>query len=331
LADILPNLPRYIGVDASLLDVLKMTLYYFPQCIAYATPISLLFAVSYALGNLYAKNELVAIFNSGVSIRSFVLPLAAVGILLSIASFFFQDRVVIESTRLKNAVYQKVFKLSKNRSNANVIVQADEGRAVYQAYYYNDDDKSLQNLTVVLRDAEGRFLMKVQAEKAVWEDSAWTFSKARLFRWSANGEDLTEDFLASYRDPGLNEDPGAFRRAGKGIEEMRAREAKAYLEQRTKAGFPSAGEYADYYRRFAFSLTPFIVILLSSSLGGRFRKNILLASLVSSLLFSVVYYVTQMMTMLFAKLGYLPPALGAWIPFAAFSILGAFLAMKART
>ena len=79
-----------------------------------------------------------------------------------------------------------------------------------------------------------------------------------------------------------------------------------------KAGLPFREQLTEYYRRFSFALTPFIVSIVSSALGGRFKKNILLMSLVVSLVISVGYYVLQMVSVLFAKLGYISPLVGAW-------------------
>jgi lipopolysaccharide export system permease protein len=72
-------------------------------------------------------------------------------------------------------------------------------------------------------------------------------------------------------------------------------------------------------------------MILSVSMGGRFRKNILLMSLLASLSTAVVFYVTEMITMMMAKLGYIPPIIGAWFPVFTFIIVGLFLLKSART
>jgi lipopolysaccharide export system permease protein len=66
-------------------------------------------------------------------------------------------------------------------------------------------------------------------------------------------------------------------------------------------------------------------------MGGRFKKNILLMSLLSSLGSAVVFYVTEMITMMMAKLGYIPPIVGAWFPVVLFVAVGVFLLRSAKT
>jgi lipopolysaccharide export system permease protein len=74
-----------------------------------------------------------------------------------------------------------------------------------------------------------------------------------------------------------------------------------------------------------------MVAFISSAVGGRFRKNILLMSLLTSLVFSVVYYVTQMVSVIFAKLGLIPPLAGAWGAFLLFAFATFWLFRYART
>jgi len=98
-----------------------------------------------------------------------------------------------------------------------------------------------------------------------------------------------------------------------------------------KAGLPYSEQLSNYYRRFSFPLTIFIVLFFSISLGGRFRKNIMLMSLLLSLSIAVLYYVLQMVTLLFAKWEYISPLAGAWFPVLLFIFASSVLLRYART
>jgi lipopolysaccharide export system permease protein len=78
-------------------------------------------------------------------------------------------------------------------------------------------------------------------------------------------------------------------------------------------------------------MTPFIVVLISSALGGRFRRNILLMSLLISLVTAVVYYVTGMVSGILAGDGLIPPTIGAWSGVVLFSAIGVILFRTAKT
>jgi lipopolysaccharide export system permease protein len=103
------------------------------------------------------------------------------------------------------------------------------------------------------------------------------------------------------------------------------------VEDLRAAGLPFVEALADFHHRFSFATTSLIVMILSISMGGRFKKNILLMSLLASLSSAVVFYVIFMITMMMAKMGYIPPMIGAWFPVAIFIGLGLLLLKWAKT
>jgi lipopolysaccharide export system permease protein len=331
IMELLPNIAKFINSDARLIDVSKMMLFYLPKCVSYALPIAILFAVSFSLGSMYAKNELIAVLNSGISLYSFTIPLVAIGILLSFSSFFFEDRVVIDSFRIKNETYRKIMKQSVSANNNEITVMSHNGDIVYQVAFYNAAEKSLQGIVVVERDAAGAFVSRINAERAVWENEAWTFQRVRRYYWKPDKSSVTDAYLPAYQQPNLDEEPDTFSKSRMSIEEMKIPDAKKYIAQLKRAGFPYNGEEAEYYKRFAFALTPLIVILISITMGGRFKKNILLMSGLASLFIATAYYILQMITMIFAKLGYMNPLAGAWLPFLIFFSCSLFLYRHAKT
>jgi lipopolysaccharide export system permease protein len=54
-------------------------------------------------------------------------------------------------------------------------------------------------------------------------------------------------------------------------------------------------------------------------------------SLLASLVAAVVFYVMEMISMMMARLGYIPPLIGAWFPVLTFVVIGALLLRSAKT
>jgi lipopolysaccharide export system permease protein len=97
------------------------------------------------------------------------------------------------------------------------------------------------------------------------------------------------------------------------------------------AGLPFIGALAEYYHRFSFSTVSLVIMILSISMGGRFRKNVLLMSLLTSLGSAVVFYVSEMISMMMAQLGYISPFVGAWFPVLVFIVVGVLMLRHAKT
>jgi lipopolysaccharide export system permease protein len=331
LIDVFGNIWRYFAHDVSMRQVATIALLYVPKCVSFALPVSFLFAISYTLGLFYANNELFAIFCSGVSLYRLILPFIALGVLLSVGGFLFEDQVVISTFQMKNNEFARAVKQVTSLSQSNVIVTSPDQRVAYVADYYNDAQKRLNSLTVVIRDERMALVSRIDAQSAEWKDGRWLMRGCRIFTWDPGRQILSDEQKEEYASPLIEEPPETFRRMARKVDEMDRAESRRYVEMIRKAGLDNREVLTDYYRKFSFACTPLIVAFLASSLGGAFKKNILLMSLLSALVLSVVFYVAQMVTAIFAKNGILQPLTGAWAPFALFLVLGFMLFRTART
>ncbi|MCK5251083.1 MAG: LptF/LptG family permease, partial [Spirochaetaceae bacterium] len=73
LADIFTNLWRYLNRDVPFSQAILVSFLYGPKALIFALPIGSMFAAAFALGNLGARNELIAVFGSGVPLIRFVM------------------------------------------------------------------------------------------------------------------------------------------------------------------------------------------------------------------------------------------------------------------
>jgi lipopolysaccharide export system permease protein len=327
LIDLFANLWKYLSYDAPLSAIGMVMLLYIPKCISYALPISLLFSVAYAFGDLYSKNELTIIFTSGIPLWNAALPVLIIGLCLSVASFFFEDTVVLPTLKAKKALSRTLLHQQATGSNSDVVVKTEEGRLVYVVDFYNDEEQSLNGLIIIERNPEGDLISIIRSRKALWNGSEWSLENPLMYHWNGDA------FVASVMGESMHfvEKPDTFRRSAIDVEELPASQAQLYIQDLRRAGLPIISALTDLYKRYAFALTPLIVILLSLSLGGFFKKNVLLMSLLASLISAVIYYVAQMIFTMLAKLSYIPPFAGAWAPVFIFILIGIIMIRFART
>jgi lipopolysaccharide export system permease protein len=331
LIDVFSSIWRYFAHDVTLAEVARIALLYLPKCVSFSLPVAFLFAIASTLGSLYAGNELFAIFGSGVSLYRLVTPFLALGVLLSVAGFFFEDAVVIPSFRQKTEAYARAVKLVTSLSQSNVTVTSPDQRVVYQADYYNDAQKRLTGLTVVIRGPDMRLESRVDAASAEWTGTLWQLRDCRVFTWDPAAKLLLDEKAAAWQSPQVAEPPDTFKKLARSVEEMEAAESRRYVAAIRRAGLPYRAALTSHYRKFSFACTPLIVAFIASSLGSTFRKNVLLMSLLSALVISVAFYVVQMVAAILSKNGYIPPLAGAWTPFTLFLVLGFMLFRSART
>ena len=327
LIDLFANLVRYLNYEVPFLQIMKISLFYLPKSFSYALPISLLFASAYTLGDLYARNELTSIFSSGIPFWRFSLPLVFIGLLASFFSFFFDDLVVIPTLRAKNELSRHYLYQISAENTSDIVIKARQGQLIYSVDYFDISEQILNGLSIVEQNQNGEFISLIRAPRATWNGEYWEFSDPLIYQWEDSvlrAHELPE--TTAYR-----ESPDTFRRNAVKVEELAARDAGLLVKDLRIAGMPFIAALAEYYHRFSFSTVSLVVMVLSITMGGRFRKNILLMSLLASLSAAVIFYVMEMITMMMAKLGYIHPLVGAWFPVLVFIVIGLALLQSAKT
>ncbi len=294
LLDLLMNIWSYISSETSVLQVLYIELLYIPKTIFFAVPLSILFATSYSLSDLYAKNELTSIFASGVSLLRFTTPLLVFAFISSIGLFYFDDRVVVPSYANKIKYENIALRKNLSKNNDRIVLLAESGKVVYKADFYDDKSKKLFGLFVVRRDDNFALKKILHADSAIWKEDHWQLNAFTVY------EAVDDGFITSSDASGLEikEPPETFQSNVTDIEAVSVKDSKIYLAHLKRTGLPLAESLSKYYKKFSFPFIVFIVVFLSIGLSGKTRKNVLLVSLGLCLASAVGFYVLQMVTML---------------------------------
>ncbi len=331
MADIFTNLWKYLNRDIGFFQAFYVSILYAPRALSFALPIGSMFAAAFALGNLGSRNELIAVFGAGVSLWRFVIPIMVWAVLLSLGGYMLEDRVAIPLMRERSQVSKELLGMQDSRSRSRAVAIARGGRVVYYADYYNDESRTLTGVTVIEMRPDGGFLKRIDAERATWDDSGtWLLEAVRVFRDDGT-KNIIQERYERYREPLIDESPETFQLDTRELDEMTSAEARQWINTQKRVGLPYKALQAEYYQRFTMSLTPFLVVFFAAALGGRFKRNVLLLSLLSSLGLSVSWYIVRMISTLLAELGMIPPIASAVVPFIGFLLLGVWLFKQART
>jgi len=328
LIDLFAHIVRYLQNEVPFREIMRISLFYLPQAFAFALPISMLFAAAYTLGDLYARNELTSIFSSGIPFRRFSLPLLLLGLFASVFSFFFDDMVVVPAMRTKNELTRRALRQHVVEHNSDIVIKSQGGRLVYAVDFYDHIGQILNGIVITERNTQGDPISIIRAPRATWTGYYWDFVNPVIWSWDSDG---FWQITPLPHTEAFNEHPDTFRRSAVRPEELSALELGRLVEDLRAAGQPFEEAEVDFHRRFSFASVSFIVMILSLSMGGRFRKNILLMSLLLSLSAAVVFYVIEMITLMLARMGHIPTFAGAWFPVGVFILIGFLMLGGAKT
>ncbi len=330
LTDLFMNIWNYISKSVSFRDVMLILFYYVPKTVWYSVPIAMLFGTAYMLSDFYARNELLAIFASGISLAQFSVPLLFVSIFMSAGLFFFEDKIVVPSYEKKVRLQDSVLYKEKSLNNEKIVVMSDGGNLIYKADFFENKSNRLFRVFVIFRNEDKSLDAIIFADRAEWNENSWKLQKETEWK-NEDGELKKLSAVESRLKLKLTEEPSTFRNNTISVEQVNASQAKEYISHLEKAGLPCAEEKSVYYKKFSFPCIVFIVVFLAIGLSGKTRKNVLIVSLALSVIAVVLFYVLQMITMLMAKFQTIPPILGAWSPVVIFVAVSAVLLKFAKT
>ena len=331
LVDLFMNIANYLQNNCLVKDILTVMLYYAPKTIWYAVPVAMLFSVSYTLSDMYATNELEALFASGVSLFRFTYPALILSILFSFGLYFFENHLVVWTYEKKILLQEELLNNKVSGNNAEVIVISDNGRVIYKVRKYTESQKRIQNAYFVFRNDNKELEAVIYANVGKWnqEEGLWKLEGAT--QYVKEGESLVIRPLDSAFTNRLTESYEIFRKSVVDVQSVNAKDAKVYIDHLKKAGLPYQEQLSEYYKKFSFPFIVFLVVFLSIGLTGKTKKNVLIISLASCISATVLFYVLMMVTMILAKHGYISSFMGAFFPVFFFSITSAVLLKFSRT
>ncbi|MDD4011016.1 MAG: LptF/LptG family permease [Sphaerochaetaceae bacterium] len=313
VVDLFQNSDVYLKGGNDVLRILKLSMLNFPSSVIIAIGPAFLFSVTYFLSMLQANNELICLLNSGVSFSRVKRPIYFIALAAACLSFLFNECLAIPLTREHTELLNEMRNITSQSDNHNVTLFDDASGIVLHASRYYDSTAVISDAEVYYLDADGKAGSKLTARKAAYdrEREAWVFTDCTLHSFSYDPLSIESKALDSYEDSRIAFSLALFRNMSQDISTMELKEAIECLRTARKASDPEsfAQLSTSFYQRALDFLTPLALILIACSINFRFKKNVLLFSLISSIGAAVVYYVARMLTVIMANQGVIP---GPW-------------------
>ena len=310
VVNVFEELDNFIDHEATLGMVLRYYVYTVPSILTYILPTSLMLATVFSLGVLARRSELTALIAAGVSLVRITRPILLFALAMSVFSAWFNDSVVAEANRIRLDI--KHHEIEKRPRPADEVRQnfqylGDEGY-VFLAGMFNPHTNTLYDVVVQRFDA-GALRRRIDARRAVWEDSVWVFEDGfeRVFRGEA---DSVRAFVR-YVDPHITERPDDFKARRIQPEEMKASELREYIRRVRRSGGDVERYLVDFYFKFSFPLAGLMFVLTGIAFTAGRQKPTVTGGFGITIAVSFVYYVLLRVGQTLGHNGVLPPFLAA--------------------
>ena len=275
--------------------------------------VSFLFSVSYFLSDMSANNELISIYGAGISKRRLIAPIFILACTLTVIFFAFNETLGLEWKDYNIRLSAEYFGQSGTSDPRNISLYDESSGYLVHASSYNKESRRLYS-PVIVKSNEGSIEKRIEARYADYDNSGWVIYDARVMQKGEEG--FSTAFYDSYEEEGFSMEPSLFESQNMRMETMDASSAYDYLKKLEKVN-PTAYQekMTDFLSRFFEPLSIFIMIVIALMMNYTFKKNILLFSIVQSLVIAVVYYVSDMVFSIISRQGMAPAYAVVVFPF----------------
>lgn len=310
----------------SALIIFKYLLMRAPSMLANYMPISILLAMLLALTELSYRNEMVALWSTGMSPVRFIVLLLPLAFLLGGLHFVLRDTVIPATIPQLRDWGIGDFGRTKLLMGEQDPIWMRAGPDILRAGSASPDSTVLHDVIIFRRDENGLLREQIYADTATLSGDRWTLKPALVYY----RDNLTPSRLDTLVYSGAMKPAAAGTRSGE-PEEMSLRDL-AYFIDNQGFGIRPVWVYQTWqHKRITLFFTSLLMMAMCVPLASRFRRGGGLGALFAiGVGMGFVYFIIDGVALTMGELGFVSPWLGAWIPLIAFGFLTAVMALRAE-
>ena len=340
IMDMYNEIGDFLDNKASVSVCVRFFMLKIPGNIRFILPITVLLACMYALANLGRNRELTAIRASGISLVRCGLPIFTVGFCVMLVNFYFNERLVPETTRLAEIVKRTV-ENPKYVEQTNAQLQFHSGDRLRSWYFGQFDDDDFQEkvkLKIFTKNPEfprRQILVRtIEAEKTRYvPGTGWEFYKPEIHEYSEDG--LPGDTITPDQDPlvlseeEIPDKPSVIIKSVIEPDALSSLEIITILRDNPNMAVNLRNIYATIlFNRLAFPWACFLCAFFALPLATKNERSGIFSAIALAVGLAVLYQVSNEIFMVAGKNGYIPPILAGLTPTVIFGGYGIYLLKK---
>jgi lipopolysaccharide export system permease protein len=319
------NAPLWVAIEYFLWEM--------PYYLLLVIPMAMLFGTLLSMQRLSGESEITALKAGGVSLVRMCVPLAVVGIVVSLVSLVVQEALVpLANDRAAYLRESVIEHLSPAASNLSVVTPLPGGgKQVTIAGGLDAATATLLNVTVLRYDAKQALDEMIVSERARYDAPTWTFQNATTYQFA--GGDVSGTLVSPTLSVDIGERPNEVAKRNlqsNDPENLSRSEIKEALDTATLTGPQRRLFTATYAAKLARPFSAFVFVLFGFPLGmRRIRGGGAALGFGLALAIVFVYYVITTIALSIGSFAQPLAGIAAWTPNALFSLIGLWLLRRA--
>ena len=281
-------------------------------------------AVIYFTSRMAYNTEIIAILNSGMSFRRFLLPYFISAVVIASTSFYLSDQVIPGANKVKlDFEEQYVRRRPISFSTKDFHRQIEPGIYVYLHSYSNVSKVGYQ--FTIEKFEEGELVSKMVADQIRWDT---TVNKWRARRYYIRTIDGLHETIEEGKqiDTTLAMHPDDFKMRLTIVETMSLKELDEFIaKQRMQGETNVTSHLIERHNRIAFPFSTFVLTLIGVAVSSRKMRGGIGLQIAIGVVISFTYILFTQFSKQFAIGGLLPAVAAVWLPNVFFLIIALFL------
>lgn len=310
--------------------ILRLLVYKLPSVLALAIPAGVLLAVFLVLSRLASSRELLAFQALGYPLRRILVPFVLFGLLTSGVSFLLSELAVpTAEAAYRRELLSVLYRGEIPSPQEDVFFRGGKGELYYVSRYQGDRAYGIvvYDLSGEIYPHQGPFPVVITAGQGTFSGEELTLREGRVLRFTADGglEEVVR-FNSLTLDVGEEIQQGLL--AGKTPGEMSLREIAARVTLFRKSGLDPRNLLVEFHSKLAVVAAAFVFALFGAPVGVLLGRRGRAAGAVAGFVLAAAAQGLFIWTRTLARRGFLPPALGAWLPHILLGTLGVWLLLS---
>ena len=328
--DLTDNLEKYLARHLSREAIALSYLYWLPESMFMVLPAAVLFATVFSIGGFTRHSEITAAKASGISFYRLIFPVYVGAVLAAGLGLALGEVVPITNAKRLELLQENKYKQGTERYN--FAYAADQGR-VYKVGALNVERGTMQSLELERKGKGADYpSYVVSASQASYDTKkkAWTVGSGTLHVIPDSGADIAFAF-DSLRDRQMREQPSDLMAVPRSPQEMGYRDLTRFIRALQRSGGDTNELKVERALKIAIPVTCLVIALFGAPLATSTQRGGSAYGIGISLGTTVIFLMLIQLTKAIGGKGLIPPDLAAWIPNAAFAIVGTWLLTLVRT
>ena len=330
ITDLTDHVQSYLDRRIPARDIALSYLFWIPDSMFLVLPAAALFATVFSIGGFTRHSEVTAAKASGISFHRLIVPILFGAVLASGLDLGLGEVVPLTNRRRSELLQEDKAQVGTSRFN---FAFASEYGRVYKASELRTDSGRIRQLQIERKGASAAYPTYIlSADSASYDPrrQQWTLRRGHLQVVSGRQSNFALTFAAGH-DNRFTEKPADMMAKPRDPQDMRYDELSRFINALERSGGDANVLRVERALKIAIPVTCIIIALFGAPLATSTQRGGSAYGIAVSLATTMIFLLMIQLTRAVGSKGVIPPDLAAWIPGAAFGVIGLVLLVRVRT